>query len=324
MTVTDINSLPEVVKNSEIYLFADDTKVFKGIFTQDDTTGLQKDLDAMHNWTETSLLKFHPDKCASMRIGKTQLEDSQYTMGPNKHRLKKTEVEKDIGVFIDEKLSFESHIVNKVNKANSMMGVIRRTYEYLDEKTFLLLYKALVRPHLEYANQIWAPSLKKQEIEIENVQRRATKVIPGLSELSYEERLKKLKLPTLKYRRTRGDMIEMFKILTGKYDSDVSNFITLNDSKYDTRGHQYKVEKKAAKLNIRKQAFSHRTTDLWNSLPPHIVGAKSIIQFEIQLDKHWEKQDFKYNPDADKPSQRDNRKVELPPEARACQAEEDL
>ena len=107
------------------------------------------------------------------------------------------------------------------------MGFIRRTYTYLDEETFLLLYKGLVRPHLEYANQVWAPHLRKDITALENVQRRATRQIPGFKELSYQERLSRLKLPTLSYRRVRGDMIEMYKILTGKYDTRVSNFVNL-------------------------------------------------------------------------------------------------
>ena len=322
--VAYINSLPGVVTNSDIYLFADDTKVFKSIFSEKDCEQLQKDIDAMNKWTDTSLLKFHPDKCVSMRIGKSQVKEGQYTMGPDKHQLSKSEVEKDIGVFIDEKLSFDTHISAKVNKANQMMGTIRRTYEYLDESSFLLLYKALVRPHLEYANQVWAPSLKKQETEIENVQRRATKLLPGFNELSYEERLQKLQLPTLKYRRIRGDMIEMYKILSGKYDPDVSNFIKLHKSKYDTRGHQYKVEKVSAKLNIRKNAFIHRSIDLWNSLPPHVVNAKTIMSFEKLLDKHWSTHDFVFNADATKPTQRENQK-DLTEEANNLhESEEDL
>ena len=85
----------------------------------------------------------------------------------------------------------------KINKANSIMGTIRRTYDYLDEKMFQLMYKALVRPHLDFANQVWAPFLNKHKTEIENVQRRATKRIQGLSQLTYEERLKRLNLTTL-------------------------------------------------------------------------------------------------------------------------------
>ena len=98
-----------------------------------------------------------------------------------------------------------------------MMGIIRRTFEYLEDKCFSTVFKSFVRPHIEYANQVWSPTA------LENVQRRATKLIPG-----YKERLIRLNLPTLSYRRLRGDMIEIYKILTGKYDSTVtSNFVTL-------------------------------------------------------------------------------------------------
>ena len=94
----------------------------------------------------------------------------------------------------------------KINKANSMMEIIRRTFEYLDDKCFSAVFKSLVRPHIEYANQVWSPYLMKHITALENVQRRATKLIPGYKELDYKERLIRLNLPTLSYRRLRGDM----------------------------------------------------------------------------------------------------------------------
>jgi hypothetical protein len=225
----------------------------------------------MYKWTDKSLLKFHPDKCGIMRIGKTVDKDRIYTMGHDNHPLKVIKEEKDIGVIIDDKLSFSSHMSTKINKANAIMGTIRRTYAYMDEESFLLLYKALVRPHLEYANQVWAPNLKKDIVAIENVQRRATKLIPGYKDLTYKERLEHLKLPTLAYRRLRGDMIEMYKILTGKYDPNVSDFVKVNTN--DRRGHQLKVFKQHTRLNLRKYSFVHRSVNLWNSLPDGVINA---------------------------------------------------
>ena len=93
-------------------------------------------------------------------------------------------------------------MTEKVNKANSIIRVIRRTFEYLNLKTFRMLYVSLVRPHLEYANPVWNPYLKKHLDMIENIQRRATKLIPGLSDLSYEDRLRRLKLSSLSHRRS--------------------------------------------------------------------------------------------------------------------------
>ena len=106
------------------------------------------------------------------------------------------------------------------------MGLIRRTYTFLDETSFRYLFQSLVRPNLEYAAAVWSPYTKKDIELIENVQRRATKQVPSLKKLSYTNRLKKLKMPTLKYRRLRGDMIETFKIVNGIYDKDVTeNFL---------------------------------------------------------------------------------------------------
>ena len=136
--------------------------------------------------------------------------------------IQKTSEEKDLGVIIDEKLLFETHLIEKVNVANRNMGIIRRTFKFLDETTFQYLYKAQVRPHLEYANSVWKPYKAKDIDLLEKVQRRATKQIPGFRELSYEERLRKLGLYTLAYRRLRGDLIEVCKILTGLTDPETA------------------------------------------------------------------------------------------------------
>jgi hypothetical protein len=131
LLVAFINLLPEATEGSEIFLFADDTKAFKEIITEPDCDSLQKDIDSMYEWTESSLLKFHPDKCATMSIGKSNVPRKVYTMGQDKKPLKESYMEKDIGVFIDDKeLSFDEHISSKVNKANATMGVIRRNFEY--------------------------------------------------------------------------------------------------------------------------------------------------------------------------------------------------
>ena len=132
--------------------------------------------------------------------------------------------EKDLGVIVDADLSFEDHITAKVKKANQIMGLIRRSFAYLDEKSFVKLYTALVRPHLEYAQSVWSPHLKRFTDLIENVQIRATKLVDHLGNLEYSERLKRLNLPTLAFRRLRGDLIEMYKqSATGKLCSNRFN-----------------------------------------------------------------------------------------------------
>lgn len=126
-----------------------------------DCEKLQEDIFLMKKWSDTWLLKFHPDKCKTMRIGKNKVDNYNYKLDSNLNPMDKSSEEKDIGVVIDDKLTFEKHITQKVNKANSIVGVIRRTFEYIDNKIFKTLFTALVRPHIEYANQVWCPHLKK-------------------------------------------------------------------------------------------------------------------------------------------------------------------
>ena len=104
--------------------------------------------------------------------------------------VEKVTSEKDLGVTFDQKLKFTEHINNKVNKANRNVGLIFRTFAYMNKEMFLNLYKSIVRPHLEYASTVWSPMFKKDKILIENVQHHATRLVKSIKHLPYEDRLK--------------------------------------------------------------------------------------------------------------------------------------
>ena len=149
-----------------------------------------------------------------------------------------------------------------------MLGQIRRSFQYLDVETMRQLFTSLVRPHLEYANVVWAPRMKKDINLIEGVLRRATKIIPGMKDLEYHQRLKKAKIPSMKYRRDRGDMIEVFKYTHGFYNTPPP--FTLEKDR-NTREHQYKIKKSQPNSNLRQGYFSVRIKNTWNSLPTSLV-----------------------------------------------------
>ena len=137
-----------------------------------------------------------------MHLGKTVQQEHTYNLkiDTTVHELGEIEEQKDIGVIIDSNLEFDKNINQKINKANSIMAVIRRSFTTLNQHNFVPLYKALVRSHLDYAISIWSPYKQKYKDAIENVQRRATKNLPGMKDISYQEKLERLKLPTLTYR----------------------------------------------------------------------------------------------------------------------------
>ncbi len=132
---------------------------------------------------------------------------------------------------------------------------------------------------------------------LESVQRRSTKQLPGFGNLSYPERLRRLNLPTLSYRRLRGDLIETYKILSGDdYDQDVANFLPLNQpSTTNLRGHSKKLFLQRADNSLRRNSFTLKVVKTWNSLPDEVVNAPSINSFKNGLDAFFGDQDIYYD-----------------------------
>ena len=178
-----INDLPENIK-SHIFLFADDCKFFRQIATPEDINIMQADLDKLYEWSQKWLLTFHPEKCVNLRISLSKDPGTHtYHLGDN--NLKNVEEVRDLGVNVDSKLKFQTHISGKVNKANQLWGAIKKAFKHMNPDIFKKLFCAHIRPHLEYAVQFWSPYLRKSINQIESVQRRATKNIPGFQNLSY-------------------------------------------------------------------------------------------------------------------------------------------
>jgi hypothetical protein len=283
-----INDLPEQVR-SRLLLYADDSKLYRAIREEQDHATLQEDISALQDWSDRWLLAFHPDKCHVMTLGgRSQETDHEYRMrAPNGQvTMERSTLEKDLGVLVDCKLTFGDEVASRAKKGRQIAAIIRRTFTYLDEKMFAQLFKALVRPHLEYAVAVWSPYLRKNIKELEDVQRRATRQIPSLKGLDYGERLKRLRLPTLEQRRRRGDMVEVFKILSGCYDIDSAKFFAKTQN-HRTRGHTLKLEKTRSRTMQRQQVFSQRVVNDWNALPEEVVTAPSLNCFKSRLDKFW-------------------------------------
>ena len=193
--------------------------------------------------------------------------------------------EKYLGVTIKNNLKWESHIANCVKKGNRMIGMIKKTFTYMNKDMFNSLYKALVRPMLEYCTQIWNPHLEKDIIALEKVQRRATKIVPQLNKLPYEERLDALKLYPLKDRRMRGDMIAVYKMMNGLIDVNRDVILPMvNNPKAGTRSHNQQLKGKPVKTESRKCFFTQRIVLPWNTLSPDTVNSTSVNMFKARYD----------------------------------------
>ena len=204
--------------------------------------------------------------------------------------------EKDLGVIVDSDITFEEHILKKVRLANVMVGLIRRTFSYLSPKMFTKLFTSFVRPHLEYAQAVWSPFLLKHVDLIENVQIRATKLVDGFQNLSYMERLKKLDLQTLAYRRMRGDIIEVYKHFH-RYDKK-SLPSSFKPRTRPSRQHEFQLHEFTpadGERGLQSNFLYSRITRNWNDLPSKVVKAKTIDAFKNSLDDHYRNHPIKYN-----------------------------
>ena len=272
-----INDLPECVE-SACKVFADDTKIYNSTTNRQ---RLQQDLDNVQAWSEMWQLPFNTSKCKCLHFGS---KNPEYIYYLNNTEVSNCEEEKDLGVTFDKTLKFKMHISNITKKANQVLGLIKRNFKFLDESSLTKLYKALVRPHLEYAQSVWSPHFKTDKKIIENVQRRATKLIPRLKNLSYEERLKSLNLPSLEYRRLRGDLIQMFNLLSQRDSSDNYKYFFEVNKSDRTRGHNIKLVHHHCKLDLRKYSFSMRAITTWNKLNVNVVNAINVNIFKNLLD----------------------------------------
>ena len=276
-----INDLPDSIK-SNCKIFADDTKVYNIVENKDT---LQADLYKMQDWTDKWKLYFNVSKCKIMHLGKKNTcNDYFMKIDTNIQKLESCVEEKDLGIIFDPTLNFDIHINNIIKKANQMIGIIKRTFSYLDKEIFCKLYKSLVRSHLEYGNVIWAPHLKRQSISLEKVQRRATKLVPQCKGLNYRERLDFLNLYSLKGRRERGDLIQVFKIFN-KIDNIDLNILPLSHYQ-QTRNQQFKLRTRYSKTDMRKFSFTNRVVQKWNELPLEIKLAKDVNSFKNMLDNN--------------------------------------
>ena len=242
---------------------------------------LQSHLNHIKKWAATWQMKISYEKSNIFKLIRSN--DTQYFF--DNQPINQIDSSKDLGILFESDLKFHNHIHNIVAKAKQRASLIHRSFLSRDVITLTRAFTVYIRPLLEYSSQVWSPSLMALINEIEKVQRKFTKRLPGLQNLNYCERLKILKLKSLEHRRLIIDRVTCYHIIHNNIIITRNNFFTFSTST-TLRGHPFKLSIPIIKNNTHRNFFSVRIIKAWNALPTEIVTAKNTNIFQTRLNQY--------------------------------------
>jgi len=278
--INDVSDL--FTNNTKIKLYADDIKIYLEICCDSDTAELQRDINRLSDWSKMWQLSLSIGKCFHIRVGLNDKTNLPVYNVCNATINSVSEL-RDLGVMVDEKLNFSSHVKAIACRAHLRANQILRFFISKDRKLLTMAFTTYVRPIIEYCSSIWNPHQITLINKLESVQRYFTKRLFGVySSTSYDDRCLKLGLKRLELRRLHCDLIYAYKIIHGFTCLPASDFFIMSTVKR-TRGHTIKLALPVSRIDCRKYFFSVRIVKVWNSLPDKLVTAKSVHIFKSLL-----------------------------------------
>ena len=269
-----INDLAKVIKHCKLFMFADDLKAAGDSTTPQSASLVQEDLDAIGVWSVENKLPVNLPKCFVMHYGKNNARQG-YTL--QSHQLANVNECTDLGILRSDTFTYSHQVKAVALKASRMVGMVMKIFSTRDATFLTKVFCAYIRPLLEYASPVWSPVDVTSCVLLENVQRKFTKRIAGLSSLSYEERLRRLKLPSLQLRRQHCDLLLAFKCLHSPSISPDDVGLAVQHSATRSSG---SLVHKRPRSTLLAEHFICRVPIAWGKLPRALTQSSSIFSFK--------------------------------------------
>ena len=298
--INDITSC--VSKDTNILLYADDTKIWRRINYDHDSIALQNDIESLNNWAIKNKMKFHPSKCKVLSITNEHVQwilpFDRYPYTLSIIAIDYVTSQKDLGVHVTNTLNWSLHCKTLAVKATNMLNLVKRTCHFTKNKDQKrVLYLTLVRSQIEHCSVVWTPQSVTLLTQVESVQKRAVKWIlseqfQSYSEEDYLAKLHNLDLLPLKEKFLFTDLLTFFKIIHNNICITLPPYIRLV-SPEDTRGlRSSHLDPLCFKHDLGpcKQSFSNsffpRVFMAWNRLPLEIRLVEGFELFKLRLKEH--------------------------------------
>ena len=268
-------------ENGGVSLFADDTKIFSP-----DPNKLQTVLDQMNSWLSSRQLDLAPHKCYSLTTCiSSRKPQAKPSFSINNCTISPAPKMKDLGITVSCDLKWNHHVKNIAKNASFASHQLLKSIRTRNIWTLIKLYKTYIRPKLEYNTPVW--SSNKDIKKIEGVQVRFTKYIfrrCGIPFTSYEDRLYKLNLKSLKHRRIIYDLLLTYKIINGLSDMKFSDFFVFRSTQYNLRGNPNKINTIFKQNSDQwRSSFFNRAVKYWNALPENVASSSSLQIFKSKI-----------------------------------------
>ena len=275
-----INDLLGLIEISN-KVYADDTKLIHAYNNHEECVAIQNALDTITEWTRVWLLFLNPKKCKVLHMGNKKQLSNKFMFSIGDVSVETCLVAKDLGILMNQNLSWSQHINKICTNANYWRKVLYKCFTFRSVEVIKKLYTSIIRPKIEYAAAVWNPISVRCINLLEKVQRRCTK-IGRLAKFPYPTRLAMLGLLSFKSRRDRGDLIQMFKYYKSFDNLSLTNAPALSNSV--TRGHRFKFIQEQCLHRSRIFFIFNRIASIWNLLPKSAIDAKSVNEFKNIID----------------------------------------